>query len=66
MNVLHFLVKGNANKDEIDMIWEISKQMEGRTICALADGAAWPVQVGWTISFFPFLPNDRRNRIIFA
>ncbi|CAH8618960.1 unnamed protein product [Schistosoma bovis] len=37
-------VKGNANKDEIDMIWEISKQMEGRTICALADGAAWPVQ----------------------
>ncbi|VDP67410.1 unnamed protein product [Schistosoma mattheei] len=37
-------IKGNANKDEIDMIWEISKQMEGRTICALADGAAWPVQ----------------------
>ncbi|CAH8628437.1 unnamed protein product [Heterobilharzia americana] len=37
-------VHGKANKNEIDMIWEISKQMEGRTICALADGAAWPVQ----------------------
>nr|CAH8867427.1 unnamed protein product [Trichobilharzia regenti] len=37
-------VQGKAHKNEIDMIWEISKQMEGRTICALADGAAWPVQ----------------------
>lgn len=26
------------------MLWEISKQIEGHTICALADGAAWPVQ----------------------
>jgi NADH:ubiquinone oxidoreductase subunit F (NADH-binding) len=27
------------------MLWEISKQIEGHTICALGDGAAWPVQV---------------------
>ena len=27
------------------MLYEISKQIEGHTICALADGAAWPVQV---------------------
>lgn len=26
------------------MLWEISKQIEGHTICALGDGAAWPVQ----------------------
>lgn len=38
-------VDGEARKDEIDMIWELSKQMEGHTICALADAAAWPVQV---------------------
>ncbi|OON15989.1 hypothetical protein X801_08202 [Opisthorchis viverrini] len=37
-------VQGKADKREIDMLWEISKQMEGHTICALADGAAWPVQ----------------------
>lgn len=37
-------VTGNAQKKEIDMLWEISKQIEGHTICALADGAAWPVQ----------------------
>ena len=38
-------VKGDARAAEIDMIWEISKQIEGHTICALGDGAAWPVQV---------------------
>merc|ERR1719261_1052125 len=36
--------EGNAQPEEIDMIWELSKQIEGHTICALADGAAWPVQ----------------------
>lgn len=38
-------VKGDARPAEIDMIWELSKQIEGHTICALGDGAAWPVQV---------------------
>lgn len=38
-------VRGDARPSEIDMIWEISKQVEGHTICALGDGAAWPVQV---------------------
>ena len=37
-------VEGNAKPEEIDMIWEISKQIEGHTICALGDAAAWPVQ----------------------
>ncbi|XP_074600648.1 NADH dehydrogenase (ubiquinone) 51 kDa subunit [Brevipalpus obovatus] len=37
-------VDGDAQKQEIDMLWELSKQIEGHTICALADGAAWPVQ----------------------
>jgi NADH:ubiquinone oxidoreductase subunit F (NADH-binding) len=37
-------VEGNAKPQEIDMLWELSKQIEGHTICALGDGAAWPVQ----------------------
>lgn len=37
-------VLGKARPDEIDMIWELSKQIEGHTICALGDAAAWPVQ----------------------
>eukprot|EP01108_Squamamoeba_japonica_P003532 TRINITY_DN2853_c0_g1_i1.p1 TRINITY_DN2853_c0_g1~~TRINITY_DN2853_c0_g1_i1.p1 ORF type:complete len:413 (-),score=125.56 TRINITY_DN2853_c0_g1_i1:72-1310(-) len=37
-------VRGEAQRDEIDMIYELSKQIEGHTICALGDAAAWPVQ----------------------
>lgn len=36
--------EGNAEIHEIDMLWELTKQIELHTICALADGAAWPVQ----------------------
>ncbi|CDF37651.1 NADH dehydrogenase I (Complex I) flavoprotein 51kDa subunit [Chondrus crispus] len=35
---------GDAKVEEIDMLWEITKQIEGHTICALGDAAAWPVQ----------------------
>jgi NADH dehydrogenase (ubiquinone) flavoprotein 1 len=42
--VIWRLVEGNARVEEIDMLYEISKQIEGHTICALGDGAAWPVQ----------------------
>lgn len=38
-------VEGRADPAEIDMLFEMSKQIEGHTICALGDGAAWPVQV---------------------
>lgn len=36
--------KGDARLEEIDMLWELTKQIEGHTICALGDAAAWPVQ----------------------
>lgn len=36
--------KGDASVEEIDMLLEITKQIEGHTICALGDAAAWPVQ----------------------
>ncbi|XP_038051760.1 NADH dehydrogenase [ubiquinone] flavoprotein 1, mitochondrial-like isoform X3 [Patiria miniata] len=42
--VMDRFVTGNAKPDEIDMLYELSKQIEGHTICALGDGAAWPVQ----------------------
>ena len=29
---------------EIDTLWDVTKQIEGHTICAFGDGAAWPVQ----------------------
>lgn len=42
--MIYRFVDGNAKPEEIDMLWEISKQIEGHTICALGDGAAWPIQ----------------------
>ena len=42
--MMYRFVDGKARTDEIDMIWELSKQIEGHTICALGDAAAWPVQ----------------------
>jgi len=38
------LVHGNADPSEIDMLWDVTKQVVGHTICALGDAAAWPIQ----------------------
>jgi len=42
--VLERMAAGNAKKHEIDMLFEVTKQVEGHTICALGDAAAWPIQ----------------------
>ena len=44
MRVMDRLVTGEASVEEIDMLWDVSKQVEGHTICALGDAAAWPIQ----------------------
>lgn len=44
MDMMNRFVKGNAEIEEIDTLEEITKQIEGHTICALGDAAAWPVQ----------------------
>ncbi|KAH8822581.1 NADH-ubiquinone oxidoreductase [Flagelloscypha sp. PMI_526] len=43
-NMMNRIVEGRARHREIDMLLEITKQVEGRTICALGDAAAWPIQ----------------------
>jgi NADH-quinone oxidoreductase subunit F len=42
--VMERLRTGDANVEEIDMLHEVTKQVEGHTICALGDAAAWPIQ----------------------
>jgi NADH-quinone oxidoreductase subunit F len=42
--VLERMARGEAEKREIDLLFDVSKQVEGHTICALGDAAAWPVQ----------------------
>ncbi|KAI4465272.1 nadh-ubiquinone oxidoreductase flavoprotein 1 ndufv1 [Holotrichia oblita] len=58
--IIHRFIEGNAKPGEIDMLWELSKQIEGHTICALADGAAWPVQ-GLIRHFRPELETRMKN-----
>ncbi len=38
------MVDGTAALEEIDQLEDISRKIEGHTICALGDAAAWPVQ----------------------
>ena len=44
VDILERIKRGNADFAEIDMLEELSYRIEGHTICALGDAAAWPVQ----------------------
>ncbi|MBA4118617.1 MAG: NADH-quinone oxidoreductase subunit F [Candidatus Puniceispirillum sp.] len=48
------IIEGQASLTDIDKLEDISYQIEGRTICALGDAAAWPVQ-GLLRHFRPLL-----------
>ena len=38
------ICEGKASIEEIDLLEEVTYQVEGHTICALGDAAAWPIQ----------------------
>jgi NADH-quinone oxidoreductase subunit F len=38
------MARGDASPEEIGVLEQVTRQVEGNTICALADAAAWPVQ----------------------
>ncbi len=44
MRVMNRMVEGRSEPQEIDLLLEVSKEVEGHTICALGDAAAWPIQ----------------------
>jgi NADH-quinone oxidoreductase subunit F len=41
--VLHRLEYGHGKMSDIDLLVDVSKKIEGNTICPLGDAAAWPV-----------------------
>jgi NADH-quinone oxidoreductase subunit F len=41
--VLHRLEHGHGKMEDIDLLWDIQRKIEGNTICPLGDAAAWPV-----------------------
>ncbi len=42
--VMEKMRTGDAEIGDIDTLYEVTKQVEGHTICALGDAAAWPIQ----------------------
>jgi NADH-quinone oxidoreductase subunit F len=44
MRVMYRMVEGRAEPEEIDVLEQVTRQVEGHTICALGDAAAWPIQ----------------------
>ena len=38
------LIYGNAKLEDIDKLIDVTKKVEGHTICAFGDAAAWPIQ----------------------
>ncbi len=44
MRVMYRMVQGRAEPEEIDTLEQVTRQVEGHTICALGDAAAWPIQ----------------------
>ncbi len=42
--IMQRMVTGNATIEEIDTLLEISKEIEGHTICAHGDASGWPIQ----------------------
>lgn len=44
MRVMNRMVQGRAEPEEIDTLEQVTRQVEGHTICALGDAAAWPIQ----------------------
>ena len=41
---MHKMIEGDLYLNDIDNLLNVTKQVEGHTICALGDAAAWPVQ----------------------
>lgn len=49
-NLVTRIDRGEGNLRDLDLLIDLCDQMEGRTVCALADAAAWPVR--WTVTRF--------------
>lgn len=41
--ILHRLEHGHGTSADIDLLWDVQRNIEGNTICPLGDAAAWPV-----------------------
>ena len=59
MRSMEKLIYGQADIKDIDVLKNVCDQIEGHSICALGDAAAWPVQ--GLIKHFRYMLEDRIN-----
>ncbi len=57
--IMRRMARGQAAPEEIDQLLDITRRVEGHTICALGDAAAWPIQ-GLIRHFRPLLEERLR------
>jgi len=43
VKVLERIMSGHGRAEDLDLLLDLADNMEGRTVCALADGACWPL-----------------------
>jgi NADH-quinone oxidoreductase subunit F len=70
MRMMDRMVEGRAELSEIDLLEQVTRQVEGHTICAFGDAAAWPIQ-GMLRHFRPLVEQriadyQRRNALAVA
>jgi NADH-quinone oxidoreductase subunit F len=41
--VLHRIIHGHGTLKDVDLLWNLQKNIDGKTICPLGDAASWPV-----------------------
>ena len=41
--ILNKILQGKGTLEDVDLLWDLQKNIEGKTICPLGDAAAWPV-----------------------
>jgi NADH-quinone oxidoreductase subunit F len=42
--MLHRIKKGHGQPEDVDLLWEVADNIDGKTICPLGEAAAWPVK----------------------
>jgi len=61
--VLHKILDGHGTLKDVDLLWDIQKNIEGKTICPLGEAAAWPVAAAirhFRSEFEEFVKNPTR------
>jgi NADH-quinone oxidoreductase subunit F len=42
--MLHRMAAGHGRPDDVDLLWDVADNIDGKTICPLGEAAAWPVK----------------------